>query len=58
VLKAYRWQYIVSGAIHPHFQKVLASLVSDAQMARIQAALAPLTYAMPAQQEAVAAMTH
>ena len=23
VLKAYRWQYIVSGAIHPHFQKVL-----------------------------------
>ena len=58
VLKAYRWQYIVSGAIHPHFQKVLASVVSDAQMARIQAALAPLTYAMPAQQEAVAAMTH
>jgi hypothetical protein len=37
VLKAYRWQYIVSGAIHPHFQKVLASLVSAAQMARIQA---------------------
>ena len=58
VLKAYRWQYIVSGAIHPHFQKVLASLVSPAQMARIQAALAPLTYAMPAQAEAAAAMTH
>jgi hypothetical protein len=30
---------------------VLASLVSPAQMARIQAALAPLTYAMPAQAE-------
>jgi len=58
VLKAYRWQYIVSGAIHPHFQKVLESLVSPAQMARIQAALAPLTYAMPAQAEAAAAMTH
>ena len=58
VLKAYRWQYIVSGAIHPHFQKVLASLVSPAQMARIQAALAPLTYAMPAQAEAAAAMSH
>jgi len=58
VLKAYRWQYIVSGAIHPHFQKVLASLVTPAQMARIQAALAPLTYAMPAQAEAAAAMTH
>jgi hypothetical protein len=58
VLKAYRWQYIVSGAIHPHFQKVLAGLVSPAQMARIQAALAPLTYAMPAQAEAAAAMTH
>ncbi len=43
---------------HPHFQKVLASLVSEAQMARIQAALAPLTYAMPTQPEAAAAMTH
>ena len=58
VLKAYRWQYIVSGAIHPHFQQVLASLVSPAQMARIQAALAPLTYAMPAQADAAAAMAH
>jgi hypothetical protein len=47
VLKAYRWQYIVSGAIHPHFQKVLGSVVNAAQLARIQAALAPLTYAMP-----------
>ncbi len=58
VLKAYRWQYIVSGAIHPHFQKVLASVVGSEQMARIQAALAPLTYAMPARPEAAAAMTH
>jgi hypothetical protein len=51
VLKAYRWQYIVSGAMEPRFQKVLFSLVNDAQGARIQAALAPLTYAVPAQPE-------
>ena len=47
VLKAYRWQYIVSGAVHPHFRDVLASVVSAAQLARIENALAPLTYAMP-----------
>ena len=47
MLKAYRWQYIVSGVVEPRFRKVLASLVSDAQMARIQAALAPLAYAVP-----------
>jgi len=58
VLKAYRWQYIVSGAIHPRFQKVLAELVTPAQMGRIQDALAPLTYAMPRRAEAAAAMAH
>jgi hypothetical protein len=47
LLKAYRWQYIVSGAIHPHFQKLLGSVVDAAQLARIQAALAPLMGAMP-----------
>ena len=47
LLKAYRWQYIVSGAIEPRFQQVLGGLASPAQMARIQAALAPLTYAVP-----------
>jgi hypothetical protein len=46
-LKAYRWQYIVSGALHPRFQKVLGSLVDDAQRRRIEAALAPLAYAVP-----------
>jgi len=55
VLKAYRWQYIMSGVVEPRFQKVLAELVSAAQMQRIQSALAPLTYAMPAQNLAVAA---
>ena len=47
LLKAYRWQYIVSGAMHPHFQAVLGELVDAAQLARIQAALAPLAYAVP-----------
>ncbi len=47
LLKAYRWQYIVSGAIEPRFQKVLGEMVSPAQLARIQAALAPLSYAVP-----------
>ncbi|MCC7115155.1 MAG: hypothetical protein IT520_12315 [Burkholderiales bacterium] len=47
VLKAYRWQYVVSGVMEPRFQKVLFSLVDEAQAARIQSALAPLTYAVP-----------
>ena len=51
VLKAYRWQYIVSGVMEPRFQKALFSLVDAAQAARIQAALAPLTYAVPQQPE-------
>jgi hypothetical protein len=47
LLKAYRWQYIVSGAQHPQFLKMLGSLVNGEQMARIGAALAPLAYAVP-----------
>jgi hypothetical protein len=38
-LKAYRWQYIHSGAQHPHFGKVLSSLITENQSHRIQAAL-------------------
>jgi hypothetical protein len=41
-LKAYRWQYIHSGAQQPHFRKVLSRLITDAQSQRIQAALATL----------------
>ena len=41
-LKAYRWQYIHSGAAHPTFGKVLSSLITEAQGQRIQAALATL----------------
>jgi hypothetical protein len=47
VLKAYRWQYIVSGAMEPRFQKVLFGLLSPAQGARVQQALEPLAYAVP-----------
>jgi hypothetical protein len=42
LLRAYRWQYIVSGAQHPHFVKVLTSLITEAQTERILSALAPL----------------
>ena len=41
-LKAYRWQYIHSGAQHPHFGKVLSSLITEAQGKRVQSALATL----------------
>jgi hypothetical protein len=42
VLKAYRWQYIVSGVQAPRFAKALGSLIDDAQGQRIGAALAPI----------------
>jgi len=58
VLKAYRWQYIVSGAIQPRFQSALGSLVNGAQMQRIQAALAPLMYAIPAKTDLVGNTKH
>jgi hypothetical protein len=51
VLKAYRWQYIVSGVMEPRFQKTLFGLIDAGQGARIQAALAPLTYAVPTRPE-------
>jgi len=41
-LKAYRWQYIHSGAAHPKFGKVLSSLITKDQAQRIAAALATL----------------
>lgn len=41
-LAAYRWQYIVSGVQDPRFQEVLGSLVNEAQMGRIVAALGPI----------------
>jgi len=42
LLEAYRWQYILSGAQHPHFARTLASLTTDAQLGRIHDALSCL----------------
>jgi hypothetical protein len=42
VLRAYRWQYIVSGVRDPRFAKVLGGLIVAEQGARIQQALAPI----------------
>jgi hypothetical protein len=42
VLAAYRWQYIISGVQHLHFGRLLTSMTTPEQMARIQAALAPI----------------
>ncbi len=41
-LKAYRWQYIFSGATHPRFQSILFSLITRAQRERIENALLEL----------------
>jgi hypothetical protein len=42
VLRAYRWQYIVSGAQHPRFLKLLTGMITPAQAERITQALAPI----------------
>jgi len=51
VLKAYRWQYIVSGVMEPRFRKVLFGVLDAEQATRIQNAMAPLTYAIPDEPE-------
>src|SRR5215813_15055815 len=40
VLRAYRWQYIISGAQHPRFLKLLMGMITPAQADRITRALA------------------
>jgi hypothetical protein len=42
VLKAYRWQYIVSGVQEPRFSSVLSSMITPEQGTRIGTALAPI----------------
>ena len=42
VLRAYRWQYIISGVEHPHFSRLLAEMTTPAQMQRILQALRPI----------------
>lgn len=48
ILKAYRWQYIVSGVQIERFQQELARKINAQQLERIQAALAPLVAFMDA----------
>jgi hypothetical protein len=42
LLEAYRFQYILSGARHPHFASTLAGLTTDEQLERIHQALGRL----------------
>lgn len=42
MLRAYRWQYIVSGVESERFQKILGGMISEPQFKRIGAALAPI----------------
>jgi hypothetical protein len=42
MLKAYRWQYIVSGVQEGSFVTLLKSMISDEQLERVVAALGPL----------------
>jgi len=39
LLRAYRWQYILSGVQDPHFNKVLGEMINEQQAQRITAAL-------------------
>jgi hypothetical protein len=42
MLAGYRWQYITSGVQDPRFGDILGSMITDAQLRRIGAALAPI----------------
>ena len=42
LLRAYRWQYIVTGAANERFTKLLAGMLEPHQMERVVAALAPI----------------
>ena len=46
VLRAYRWQYIMSGAQDERFSAILEDLIDDEQAARIGNALKPIAQAM------------
>jgi hypothetical protein len=48
ILKAYRWQFIVSGLQQSRFNAVLTNLITSAQQERIGAALAPIMQAFGA----------
>ncbi|HKP63694.1 MAG TPA: hypothetical protein VJV78_43465 [Polyangiales bacterium] len=43
VLRAYRWQYILSGAQHPRFLKLLLGMITSEQAERVTQALASIS---------------
>ncbi|MEO8188295.1 MAG: hypothetical protein ABI580_13125 [Burkholderiaceae bacterium] len=45
-LRAYRWQYILSGVQDPRFLEILGSMINAEHGARINAALAPIVGAV------------
>jgi hypothetical protein len=54
ILRAYRWQYILSGVEISRFQSVLGDLLSAGQLKRVTKALEPLIVAHAAQLEQAA----
>ncbi|HMK72185.1 MAG TPA: hypothetical protein VK454_02535 [Myxococcaceae bacterium] len=42
LLRAYRWQHILSGAQHPRFLKMLLGMITKEQAGRVMGALAPI----------------
>jgi hypothetical protein len=46
MLRAYRWQYILSGVQDARFLEILGSMINTQQGARINAALAPIVQAV------------
>jgi hypothetical protein len=42
VLRAYRWQYIVSGVKDPRFSEMLGAMIAPEDAKRVGAALAPI----------------
>ena len=46
MLRAYRWQYIVSGVQDPRYLEILGSMINTEHGARINAALAPIVGAV------------
>jgi hypothetical protein len=47
VLRAYRWQHILSGVLHPRFTELLGAMTTPAQMLRFVTALTPILAASP-----------
>jgi hypothetical protein len=42
VLRAYRWQYLLSGARHTRFREVMGGLLTESQLARVEHAIAAI----------------